>query len=138
MSKPLFFFTTSGGYDCHVLLFSLHFVLTSIHPLAWLSTLCMPVQHSRGPPGEQTHDRRVRGNPTIPRLPPSLHPPTLSASPCPTVSLPICPTSLPYDLFADKTRGPTVPSAWCQHFPLIQGQSCCVTDGIGDQKQQPC
>eukprot|EP00064_Thunnus_orientalis_P006698 superscaffoldBa00000711_g6716 len=36
------------------------------------------------------------------------------------MSLPICPASLPYDLVADKARGPAVPSAWCQHFPLIQ------------------
>lgn len=70
--------------------------------------------------------------------PPPLPIPTLSASSCPTTSLPICPASLPYDLDADKTRGPAVPSAWCQHFPLIQSQSCCVTDGIGDQKQLPC
>lgn len=41
--------------DITVLLFSFHLVLTSIHPLAWLSALSMPVEHSRGPPGEQTH-----------------------------------------------------------------------------------
>lgn len=40
--------------DCPALLFCFHFVLTYIHPLR-LSALCMPVQHGRGPPGEQTH-----------------------------------------------------------------------------------
>lgn len=135
MSKPLFF-TMLCTYACPVLLFSLHFVLTYIHPLAWLSALCMPVQHSRGPPGEQNHTGGYGAVPQSP-FPPPLPIPTLSASSCPTTSLPICPASLPYDLDADKTRGPAVPSAWCQYFPLIQSQSCCVTDGIGDQKQLP-
>lgn len=45
---------TQSWYDCLVLLFCFHFILTYIHPLR-LSALCMPVQHSRGPPGEQTH-----------------------------------------------------------------------------------
>lgn len=135
MSKSLFV-SMLGRYDCAVLLFSLHFVLTSIHPLAWLSALCMPVQHSRGPPGRTNPHRRVWSCPTIPS-PTPFPSPILSVSSCPTVSLPICPASLPCDLVADKTRGPAVPSAWCQHFPLIQSQSCCVTDERGDQKQQP-
>lgn len=91
----------------------------------------------QGSPGRTNPFWRVWSSPTIP-FPPPLPIPTLSASSCPTTSLPICPASLPYDLDADKTRGPAVPSAWCQHFPLIQSQSCCVTDGIGDQKQLPC
>lgn len=40
--------------NCPALLFCFHFVLTCIHPLR-LSALSMPVQHGRGPPGEQTH-----------------------------------------------------------------------------------
>lgn len=76
MSKPLFFSMLSRYYY-PVLLFSLHFVLTSIHPLAWLSALCMPVQHSRGPPGEQTH---TGGYGVVPQSP--LPPPSLSHSVC--------------------------------------------------------
>lgn len=75
MSKP-FFFAMLGRYDGHVLFSSFHFVPTSIHPLAWLSTLCMPVQHSRGPPGEQTHTAK---NGPVPQSP--------SPSPFP---LPLC------------------------------------------------
>lgn len=126
MSQPHFFHHVG-----HIWL-PLVVILTSIHPPPWLSALCKPVQHSRGPPGEQTHTGGYRAVPQSP-----YPPPTLSASSCPTASLPICPASLPYDLAADKTRGPAVPSGWCQHFPLIQSQSHCVTDGIGDQKQQP-
>ncbi|KAK5860045.1 hypothetical protein PBY51_021551 [Eleginops maclovinus] len=76
----------------------------------------MPVQHSRGPPGEQTH---TGGYEAVPQSPsPPLPSPARFASSCPTVSLPLCPASLPYDLAADKTRGPAVPSAWCQPFVL--------------------
>lgn len=83
---------------------------------------------------EQSHNPLSHPPPTSSLSPSS----TLSASSCPTMSLTTCPASLLYDLVADKARGPAVPSAWCQHFPLIQSQSCCVTDGIGDQKQRPC
>lgn len=71
-------------YNCNVL-FCLHFVLTYIHLLTWLSALCMPVQHSRGPPGEQTHTGGYEAIPPSP-LPPSSH----SHSVC-LLPLPICP-----------------------------------------------
>lgn len=84
MSKSLFV-SMLGRYDCAVLLFSLHFVLTSIHPLAWLSALCMPVQHSRGPPGEQTH---TSGYGAVPQSPlPPLSPLPFCLSP----PVPLCP-----------------------------------------------
>ncbi|KAK5889107.1 hypothetical protein CesoFtcFv8_015139 [Champsocephalus esox] len=76
----------------------------------------MPVQHSRGPPGEQTHTGGYGAVPQSPLLPLPL---PLSLPP------PVPPCPRPYDLAADKTRGPAVPSAWCQHFPL--SRSCCVT-----------
>lgn len=135
MSQPLFF-TIFGR--CYSLVF-----LTAFSSLMYSSSgvVICPLHASpaqQGSPGRTNPHRRVWSSPTIPS-PLSLSPsPTLSASSCPTVSLPICPASLPYDLAADKARGPAVPSAWCQHFPLIQSLSCCVTDGIGDQKQQPC
>lgn len=101
-----------------------------------LSAPGMPVQRSRGPPGEQTHAGGYAAVPQSPLPPPSPFPlclpPLVAPRPCLYV-----PASLPYDLDADKARGPAVPSAWCQHFPLIQSPSCCVTDGIGDQKQLP-
>lgn len=56
----------------------------------------------------------------LPLPPPS---PASLCLPYPTASLPLCPASLPYDPTTDKTRGPAVPSPWCQHFPLIQSQS---------------
>lgn len=115
-----------------VLLFCCHFVLTYIHPPA--SVICpwhaCPAQ--QGSPGRTNPRRRLCSGPTIPA--PSPLPIPLCLPPCPCLYVP---ASLPYDLDADKTRGPAVPSAWCQHFPLIQSLSCCVTDGIGDQKQLP-
>lgn len=71
MSKTVFF-TTLYTCDCPGLLFCLHFVLTYIHFLVWLSALCMPAQHSRGPPGEQTH---TGGYGAVPQslLPPPSH-----------------------------------------------------------------
>ncbi|KAK2822475.1 hypothetical protein Q5P01_022540 [Channa striata] len=50
----------------------------------------------------------------------SLSLPTPPPSSCPTMFLPVCPASLPYDLVTDKTRGPAMPSARCQHFRFIQ------------------
>lgn len=134
MSKQDFFTTHATA---HVLLFSCHFVPTYIHPPAWLSAPGMPVQHSRGPPGEQTH---TGGYVALPQSPPPPRPhsfPVALCLPPPAAPGPSLqsPASLPYDLDADKTRGPAVPSAWCHHFPLIQSLPCCVTDGIGDQKQ---
>lgn len=132
------FFSMLGRYDCHVLLFSFSFFLTSIHPLSRLSALCMPARRSRGPPGEQTH---TGGYVAVPQSPLSLPPCSLYCSVCLRPS-PLCPC-----LYAPsvclmtwlliRPEAPTVPSAWCQHFPPIQSQPCCVTDGIGDQKQQP-
>lgn len=89
----------------------------------------------QGSPGRTNPHRQEWTSPTVPLSLP-IPSPALFAFSCPTIPLPVCPASLPYDLVADKTRGPAVPSAWCQHFPLIQSQSCCVTDGVGDQKQQ--
>lgn len=116
------------------LLFCFHFVLAYIHPLR-LSALCMPVQHSRGPPGEQTHTAGYAAaqQPTPTPFPIPAH----SASSVPTAALPLCPASLPCGLDADKTGGPMVPSAWCQHFPLERSQSRCVTYELGDRKQLP-
>lgn len=88
----------------------------------------------QGSPGRTNPHRRLCNSPTIP-LPFPL--PTHSASSVPTAALPLCPASLPYDLHADKTRGPMVPSAWCQHFPLEQTRSRCVTYELGDGKQLP-
>ncbi len=127
MSKPFFSpcWVHMSALCCYspVILFSHLFILWCGYlPSPCLSsTAGVPRENKPTPAGmEQSH------NPLSLPLPS----PTLSASSCPTVSLPICPASLPYDLVADKTRGPTVPSAWCQHFPLIQSQPCCVTDGL--------
>lgn len=80
----------------------------------------------RGSPGRTNPHRRLCSAPTTLCPPPRPHsfpvalclPP--AAAPRPSLQ---SPASLPYDLDADKTRGPTVPSAWCQHFPLIQSLS---------------
>ncbi|TNN54003.1 hypothetical protein EYF80_035771 [Liparis tanakae] len=85
----------------------------------WCSGPSAPVPHrtQQGSPGRTNPHRRVESSPTIHSpSPPSLSP---SFSSCPTVSLPLCPASRPYELFADKTRGP----ALYQHSPALPRQA---------------
>lgn len=124
MSRPCWVdYTALCCYSPFILFLHLFILWRGYLPSACLSSAAgVPRENKPTPAGmEQSHDPFYLPLPS----------PTLS------MSLPICPASLPYDLVADKTRGPAVPSVWCQHFPLIQSQSCCVTDGISDQKQQP-
>ncbi|CAB1428813.1 unnamed protein product [Pleuronectes platessa] len=66
-----------------------------------------PAGHQPGVPRENKPTpagMKQSHSPHSPRLP--LPSPALSAFSRPTVSLPTCPARLPYDLVADKTRGP--------------------------------
>lgn len=124
---------------------SIHIALTRLPRVVILLSFCSHIYSSsvvicplhacparQGSPGRTNPHRRPCSSPTIPP-PPLSH----SASSVPTAALPPCPASLPYDLDADKTGGPTVPSGWCQHFPLEQRQSRCVTYMLVDRKQLP-
>lgn len=127
---------THDGPAQEFLFFSFLFFFFFFFPRVYSSSsvVICPLHASaaqQGSPGSTSPHRRARRAPTLPS------PPTLSPA-GPTMSLcshapPVCLAGLSLI----RPEAPRRPVPWCQHFHRTQSWWCCVTDGMGDQKQQP-